>query len=110
MFRKRADIYNCQVGIWQRQFLRELFKVVFSLRGRVNFTGAGSRPPKDRVPSNSRSSRPRNHPSSILFKCLWKELQTPSYDGYAANRPEPRKTCLVKPQSSPNERTKFSTV
>ena len=30
-----ADIYNCQVGIWQRQFLRELFKVVFSLRGRA---------------------------------------------------------------------------
>ena len=38
MFRKMADIYNCQVGFWQRQFLRELFKAVFSLRGRVNFT------------------------------------------------------------------------
>ncbi|MCS3937061.1 hypothetical protein GGP80_003069 [Salinibacter ruber] len=33
-----ADIYNCQVGFWQRQFLGELFKAVFSLRGRVNFT------------------------------------------------------------------------
>jgi len=33
-----ADIYNCQVGAWQRQFLRELFKAVLSLRGRVNFT------------------------------------------------------------------------
>ena len=38
MFRKMADIYNCQVGAWQRCFLRELFKVVLSLRGRVNFT------------------------------------------------------------------------
>ena len=38
IFRKMADIYNCQVGAWQRQFLRELFKAVLSLRGRVNFT------------------------------------------------------------------------
>lgn len=38
MFRKMADIYNCQVGFWQRQFLQELFKAVFALRGRVNFT------------------------------------------------------------------------
>ena len=38
IFRKMADIYNCQVGFWQRQFLGELFKAVFSLRGRVNFT------------------------------------------------------------------------
>ena len=33
-----ADIYNCQVGFWQHQFLQELFRAVFSLRGRVNFT------------------------------------------------------------------------
>lgn len=38
IFRKMADIYNYQVGFWQRQFLRELFSAVFSLRGRVNFT------------------------------------------------------------------------
>ena len=38
IFQKMADIYNCQVGAWQRQFLRELFKVVLSLWGRVNFT------------------------------------------------------------------------
>jgi len=38
IFRKMADIYNYKVGFWQRQFLRELFKAVFSLRGRVNFT------------------------------------------------------------------------
>ena len=38
IFRKMVDIYNCQVGAWQRQFLRELFKAVLSLRGRVNFT------------------------------------------------------------------------
>ena len=33
-----ADIYNCRVGFWQRQFLEELFRTVFALRGRVNFT------------------------------------------------------------------------
>jgi len=33
-----TDIYNCQVGAWQRQFLQVLFKAVLSLRGRVNFT------------------------------------------------------------------------
>jgi hypothetical protein len=33
-----ADIYNYQVGFWQRQFLQELFRTVVSLRGRVNFT------------------------------------------------------------------------
>ena len=33
-----ADIYNCQIGIWQRRFLRELLQAVFALRGRVNFT------------------------------------------------------------------------
>ncbi len=38
IFRKMADIYNYQVGFWQRQFLRELFRTVASLRGRVNFT------------------------------------------------------------------------
>ncbi|MCS3634863.1 hypothetical protein GGP57_002196 [Salinibacter ruber] len=38
IFRKMADIYNYQVGFWQRQFLQELFRAVFSLRGRVNFT------------------------------------------------------------------------
>ena len=37
-FRKMVDIYNCQVGAWQRRFLRELFQAVFALRGRVNFT------------------------------------------------------------------------
>ncbi len=38
IFRKMADIYNCQVGFWQRQFLLGLFKAVFSLRGRAGFT------------------------------------------------------------------------
>lgn len=38
IFRKMADIYNYQVGFWQRQFLQELFRTVVSLRGRVNFT------------------------------------------------------------------------
>ena len=38
IFRKMADIYNCQVGAWQRRFLRELFRVVLSLRGRATFT------------------------------------------------------------------------
>lgn len=38
IFRKMADIYNCRVGFWQRQFLEELFRTVFALRGRVNFT------------------------------------------------------------------------
>ena len=33
-----ADIYNCPVGFWQRQFLHELFRAVFALRSRVNFT------------------------------------------------------------------------
>jgi hypothetical protein len=33
-----TDIYNCRVGFWQRRFLHELFKAVFALRGRVNFT------------------------------------------------------------------------
>jgi hypothetical protein len=33
-----AHIYNCQVGFWQRQFLQELLRAVFALRGRVNFT------------------------------------------------------------------------
>jgi len=38
IFRKMADIYNCQIGFWQRRFLRELLQAVFALRGRVNFT------------------------------------------------------------------------
>ena len=38
MFRKMADIYNYRVDAWQRRFMGELFKAVFSLRGRVNFT------------------------------------------------------------------------
>jgi hypothetical protein len=38
IFRKMADIYNYQVGFWQRRFLQELFRAVFSLRGRLNFT------------------------------------------------------------------------
>ena len=38
IFRKMANIYNCQVGFWQRQFLQELLRAVFALRGRVNFT------------------------------------------------------------------------
>ena len=38
IFRKMADIYNCQIGIWQRRFLQELLQSVFALRGRVNFT------------------------------------------------------------------------
>lgn len=38
IFRKMADIYNCQVGFWQRQFLQKLLRAVFALRGRVNFT------------------------------------------------------------------------
>ncbi|MCS3611788.1 hypothetical protein [Salinibacter ruber] len=33
-----ADIYNYQVGFWQRQFLQELFRTVVSLRGRAGFT------------------------------------------------------------------------
>ena len=33
-----ADIYNYRVDAWQRRFMGELFKAVFSLRGRVNFT------------------------------------------------------------------------
>ncbi|MCS3856407.1 hypothetical protein GGP78_003109 [Salinibacter ruber] len=33
-----CQVCNCQVGFWQRQFLEELSKAVFSLRGRVNFT------------------------------------------------------------------------
>lgn len=33
-----ADIYNYRVGFWQRQFLQELFRAVFSLRGRAGFT------------------------------------------------------------------------
>ena len=38
IFRKMADIYNYRGDAWQRRFMGELFKAVFSLRGRVNFT------------------------------------------------------------------------
>ena len=38
IFRKMADIYNYRVDAWQRRFMGELFKAVFSVRGRVNFT------------------------------------------------------------------------
>ena len=38
IFRKMADIYNCPVGFWQRQFLHELFRAVFALRSRAGFT------------------------------------------------------------------------
>jgi hypothetical protein len=38
IFRKMAETYNCQVGFWQRRFLKELFEAVLALRGRVNFT------------------------------------------------------------------------
>ena len=38
IFRKMADIYNYRVDAWQRRFMGELFKAVFSLRGRANFT------------------------------------------------------------------------
>ena len=38
---KVADICNCQVSTWQRRFLEDLFKTVFALRGRVNFTKSG---------------------------------------------------------------------
>ena len=37
VFRKLDDIYNC-VGFWRRQFLHKLFRAVFALRDRVNFT------------------------------------------------------------------------
>jgi len=38
IFRKMADIYNYRVDAWQRRFIGELFKAVFSVRGRANFT------------------------------------------------------------------------
>ena len=38
IFRKMTDIYNCNIGFWQRRFLQTLFEAVFALRGRVNFT------------------------------------------------------------------------
>jgi len=38
IFRKMAETYNCQVGSWQRRFLKALFEAILALRGRVNFT------------------------------------------------------------------------
>ena len=38
IFRKMTDIYNCNIGSWQRRFLQQLFEAVCALRGRVNFT------------------------------------------------------------------------
>ena len=38
IFAKMTAIYNFQIGAWQRQFLAELFRVLFRTRGRLNFT------------------------------------------------------------------------
>lgn len=38
IFAKMTDIHNCTIGRWQRLFLCELFRVLFAMRGRVNFT------------------------------------------------------------------------
>jgi len=38
IFAKMTAIHNSCVGAWQRQFLSELFRVLFAMRGRVNFT------------------------------------------------------------------------
>lgn len=38
IFAKMADIYNSRIGKRRRDFLAELFRVVFAMRGRVNFT------------------------------------------------------------------------
>jgi len=38
IFAKMTAIHNFQIGAWQRQFLAELFQVLFRMRGRVNFT------------------------------------------------------------------------
>lgn len=38
IFAKMADICNCHIGKRRRDFLAELFGVVFAMRGRVNFT------------------------------------------------------------------------
>jgi hypothetical protein len=33
-----TTIHNCTIGAWQRQFLSELMRALFAMRGRVNFT------------------------------------------------------------------------
>ena len=33
-----TDIYNCNIGFWQRRFVQQLFEAILALRGRVNFT------------------------------------------------------------------------
>lgn len=38
IFAKMTAIHNCHLGAWQRKFLSELFRVLFAMRGRVNFT------------------------------------------------------------------------
>lgn len=38
IFAKMRAIHNSPVGAWQRQFVLELFRVLFAMRGRVNFT------------------------------------------------------------------------
>jgi len=38
IFAKMTAIHNFQIGVWQRQFLAELFQVLLRTRGRVNFT------------------------------------------------------------------------
>lgn len=38
IFAKMTTIHNCTIDAWQRPFLQELFRVLFALRGRVNFT------------------------------------------------------------------------
>lgn len=38
IFAKMRAIHNSKVGVWQRQFLSELLRTLFAMRGRVNFT------------------------------------------------------------------------
>jgi hypothetical protein len=38
IFAKMTAIHNFRIGAWKRQFLAELFQVLFRMRGRVNFT------------------------------------------------------------------------
>jgi len=38
IFAKMGIIHNSKVGGWQRQFLQELMRTLFAMRGRVNFT------------------------------------------------------------------------
>jgi hypothetical protein len=38
IFAKMRTIHNSKVGAWQRQFLSELMRALFAMRGRVNFT------------------------------------------------------------------------